>query len=159
MSLRANCTTKLKYLGLSQQIIEEETAQELKGFMVEAKYLKKFDLSFSKMTNFSNFIDIIEGMQENKSIQGLNLCGVSAGGSGGSTRDTYAQAITTLIENSETLVHLNLSACFPGLQVFTDVIKEKPKEQKMVMVDPTGRIIQPKKKEVEEEYCGLTSMF
>ena len=36
--------------------------------MMEAKSLKKLDLSFSKMINFSNFIDIVEGINDNKSI-------------------------------------------------------------------------------------------
>ena len=27
------------------------------------------------------------------------------------------------------------------------------------MVDPTGRIVAPKKKEVEEEFCGVTTLF
>ena len=35
----------------------------------------------------------------------------------------------------------------------------KPKEVKPVMVDPTGRIIAPKKKEAEEEFCGITTIF
>ena len=84
---------------------------------MESKALRKVDLSFSKMINFSNFVDIVDGMSENKSLQSINLCGVSSGGTGGTgaeLRNRYAQAIVTLIEGSETLMHLNLSACFPG---------------------------------------------
>jgi hypothetical protein len=61
-------------------MIEEEVAQELKGFVAEAKSLKKIDLSFSKMINFSCFIEVIDGMNENKSLQFINIAGVSCGG-------------------------------------------------------------------------------
>lgn len=100
-------------------------------------------------------------MNENKSIQCLNIGGISAGGGRQATelRNRYANTIITLIEGSETLVHLNLACCFPGQQVLTTIIKEKSKEVKPVFVDPTGRIIAPKTTEVEEEFCGVTSIF
>ena len=58
--------------------MDESAANELKKLVSTARQLKKLDLSYSRVTNFSAFIDILQAIvQSNKSIQYLNIGGIS----------------------------------------------------------------------------------
>ena len=113
----------MKKLGLSSHIIDNPSCQKLKKFVAEAQMLRKLDLSFVKIQTFTYFIEIIEALAgENKSVQYLNIAGMSFLGNrydpeSMATKERYIQALVFLMKESLTLSHLNLSSCFPGVQI------------------------------------------
>ena len=133
-ALNQSSAGRLKYLGLSNQFIDEPISKEIQEFVTKSSQIKKLDLSFVKLSNFQNIIDIIEVLsRENRSLQSFNIGGVSVGGS--MTDITaieigrkYIESIIKLAKESQTLIHLNLSACFTGIQVLKAEIKIKSKE-------------------------------
>jgi len=78
--------------------------------------LRKLDLSFCKTTRFSLLLQVIQSIgANNKSIQFLNLAGLPT--TDRALRLEFIESLVFLLRESQTLVHLNLSSCFPGLQV------------------------------------------
>jgi len=120
-ALQDCCSGKLRRLGISNQQIDEHAARDLSGFVSKAKALKKLDLSYSSITNFSAFIDLLQVIaQENNTIQYLNIGGISYRGPAfdaerEAIQRRYVEALAALVQGSRTLVHLNLSGCFPGM--------------------------------------------
>ena len=133
-ALNLSSAGRLKYLGLSNQFLDEPISREIQEFVTKSSQIKKMDLSFVKLNHFQIIIDIVEALSaENKSLQSLNIGGVSVGGSAADltaieTGRKYVEAVIKLAKESHTLVHLNLSACFPGIQVLKAEIKVKSNE-------------------------------
>lgn len=137
---------------------------------MEAKQLKKLDLSNTKYTRFEIFLTILEGIAfENKTIQYLNIGGMTY--SGETQKDSqeaqnaihhhYIKILAALCQESMTLVHLNISACFPGLQIkpLTLNLKRSFTHKDKIYSSDFSNIGQISKKPVLEPLCEISCLF
>ena len=110
------CTSKLRYLGLAGLPIDNRISRQLQTTLASLSCLVKLDLSGSKVSSFDLFLEVLGTVsRSNKGIQYLNLSGVNATDS--DSQYYFVEELCCLVEASESLVHLNLTQCFQGLQV------------------------------------------
>lgn len=120
-SVLSHQLSHLKRLGISGHYMDESSLGLLNTFLSSSNTLKKLDISFLKISSINSLIQILETLTyENSVLQYLNISGLSYIGNRNISeslemRRKYAESIIFLIQASQSLIHLNLSICFPGV--------------------------------------------